>query len=86
MPYVVNFSTILTTKLLRKEGVNELNSSELVEATIERGLEIETLSTEDLRDQLNEWLKLSTPHPHEAERVLMCYHGYKFLPFRLLSE
>lgn len=67
----------LTVQLIHKEGIDSLSSEDLIDACLERGLQVLKLPSTTLQVQLQEWLKFSLVHPSTITPLLIYAHGFK---------
>lgn len=73
-------------QLLHKEGTTHLTHLELEEACVERGLHIQGLTTEELREELDEWLKISSYNPQLAQSLLIHAHAFLYINLTLQRQ
>eukprot|EP01127_Copromyxa_protea_P007922 TRINITY_DN1801_c0_g1_i1.p1 TRINITY_DN1801_c0_g1~~TRINITY_DN1801_c0_g1_i1.p1 ORF type:complete len:272 (-),score=40.14 TRINITY_DN1801_c0_g1_i1:42-857(-) len=72
-------------KLLTYEEIQNMTKEELVETNLERGLHVRRRSKAELQDQIREWLKLKE-NTELACRLVICYHAFEMLQFRMSSS
>lgn len=63
--------------LINKEGIDSLSSEDLVDACMERGLQVLKLPAATLQVQLREWLQFSMTNPNTITPLLIYAHGFK---------
>lgn len=63
-----------------------MSKEELIETNLERGLHVRPCSKEELQDQLFQWLELTQKRRDAAEKIIICYHAFEMLQFRLSSR
>jgi len=63
-------------KKIHMEGIESMSESELVDACLERGLQVLGFSIEQLQSQLGEWIKITQQSPRVPTPLLIYAHVY----------